>query len=283
MQLITSIPLINQLVRSYYMEGLSVGLVPTMGALHEGHLALVRQALAENDRVVVSIFVNPIQFNNAQDLAKYPRTLSQDQVLLEQVGCHVLFCPTEVDMYPAQPRIGMQFEGLDDVLEGAFRPGHFSGVGVVVSKLFHAAMPHRAYFGQKDFQQCLIIRQLVKDLSFPITLRFCPTVRESSGLALSSRNTRLSALARNTQAPLLYQALQLVAQQLAQGHTAALATAQAHQLLAQEPAIQVEYLSVVDTLTLKPVLGGVANPKEVIVCIAAYLEGVRLIDNLWEL
>ena len=170
----------------------SIGLVPTMGALHRGHLALIQASKAENKLTVCSIYVNPTQFNNSADLEKYPRTLPADIALLEEAGCDVLFCPGNQEMYRDVSTLTMDFGGVDKILEGKFRPGHFSGVGLVVSKLFNIVAPDRAYFGQKDFQQFSVIARLVKELQFGLELRRIPTLRESDGLAMSSRNMRLN-------------------------------------------------------------------------------------------
>ena len=171
-------------------EAKMIGFVPTMGALHEGHASLVRRAVIENDVVVVSVFVNPTQFNDQNDLIKYPRTLEADCMLLEKEGVHVVFAPSVEEMYPEPDTRKFDYAPLDTVMEGKFRPGHFNGVCQVVSKLFMMVEPHKAYFGEKDFQQLAIIREMTKRLDLPVCIVGCPIVRESDGLALSSRNTR---------------------------------------------------------------------------------------------
>ncbi|RYU78715.1 pantoate--beta-alanine ligase [Hymenobacter persicinus] len=259
--------------------GQRIGLVPTMGALHEGHLQLVRAAAQENDVVVVSIFVNPTQFNNADDFRLYPRVPDADAALLAPAGCTVLFLPSVEQMYPRPTVLTFDFGPLERVMEGAHRPGHFNGVATVVSKLFHLSRPHRAYFGQKDLQQVAIIRQLTADLSFDLDLVAFPTVREADGLAMSSRNRRLSPADR-AMAPQLHQALVLGAAALAQGQPAEVAQAAAAQHLAASPGISLEYFEVVDAQTLQPVSGAVQAGQTVALCVAAQLGGVRLIDNL---
>ena len=179
-----------------------------MGALHEGHITLIEKAKQENDVVVSSIFVNPAQFNNPDDLARYPRTLEEDCQKLEAAGCDMVFTPPSTKCTPNQPMLRLNFGELETVMEGAFRPGHFNGVGIVVAKLFNIVQADRAYFGQKDLQQVAVIRRLIRDLSFPVELIRCPTVREADGLAMSSRNRNLTPEERE-QAPALFQALTL--------------------------------------------------------------------------
>ncbi len=260
--------------------GQRVGFVPTMGALHTGHLELVRQAVASCDVVVASVFVNPRQFNNLADLAAYPRVPDEDARMLADAGCHALFLPSETEMYPTTPRTSIGFGPVEEVLEGAHRPGHFAGVGLVVTKLFHAVAPHAAWFGQKDLQQVAVIRQLVRDLDFDLDLVVAPTVREADGLAMSSRNRRLTPQERAA-APLLYQALQAARAALLQGATVAHAEATGRQLLAQEAGFQPEYFSIVDAHTLQalePTTG--LPPTETAIVVAAHLGAVRLIDNV---
>jgi len=255
---------------------ISVGLVPTMGALHAGHLELVRTARAENDLVVCSIFVNPTQFNNPDDLTAYPRTLEADCKLLESAGCDIAFAPSVSEMYPAPLDLRIDFGDLETVMEGAFRPGHFNGVGVVVSKLFNIVQPDRAYFGQKDLQQTIIIKSLVRNLSYPIELRICPTVREADGLALSSRNVRLSPEERAI-APEIFRILTRCKKALLSGAGVAEALEQAKAEFRNQPAFRLEYIELVDADTLKPIQEtGSANA----LCVAAHLGNVRLIDNI---
>lgn len=258
--------------------GRRLGLVPTMGALHEGHLQLVRAAAQACDEVIASVFVNPTQFNNPDDLRLYPRLPEQDAAALAPAGCTVLFMPSVAEMYPQPTVLHFDFGPLERVMEGAHRPGHFNGVATVVSKLFHLARPHVAYFGQKDFQQVAIVRQLIADLSFDLELVVFPTVRESDGLAMSSRNARLSPEARAA-APLLHQVLQQAAAQVRLGVLPAQVQQQALAALAQEPAFTPEYIEVADAQSLQPVAHYEAG-RTVVLCVAAHLGGVRLIDNV---
>ncbi|MEQ9441194.1 MAG: pantoate--beta-alanine ligase [Cyclobacteriaceae bacterium] len=258
----------------------TTGLVPTMGALHEGHLALLNAARQDNDVTICSIYVNPTQFNNAADLEKYPRTLEKDVELLEEEGCDAVFCPSDEMMYPQGKEEALQlgFGHLDQVLEGVHRPGHFSGVGLVVTKLFNIVQPQRAYFGQKDLQQFAVIRQLVADFFLPVKLIRVPIVRNPEGLALSSRNQRLSQEEKQ-RATRLYQSLQLARQRILQGDTVDEARQQGAQLLQSDPAVRVEYFEAVDAESLRPV-SEVAPEQTMAFCVAAYVGGVRLIDNI---
>ena len=255
-----------------------IGLVPTMGALHDGHTTLIERAKQENDLVVSSIFVNPAQFNNPDDLARYPRTLEEDCKKLEAVGCDVVFAPSVNEMYPHSPVLRLSFGELETVMEGAFRPGHFNGVGIVVAKLFNIVQPHRAYFGQKDLQQVAVVRQLVRDLSFPIELIRVPTVREADGLAMSSRNRNLTPSERD-QAPDLFKALMLAHDLLSEGQSTAQAKAAITGFFASHPFLRLEYVEVVNADTLEPA-GEVLAPGQTAICLAAHLGNVRLIDNL---
>ncbi len=256
----------------------SIGLVPTMGALHEGHATLLETARQENDVVVSSIFVNPTQFNNADDLARYPRTLDADYKLLEAAGCDLVFAPSVPEMYADTPRLRLNFGELETTMEGAFRPGHFNGVGIVVAKLFNIVQPDRAYFGQKDLQQVAVIRQLTKELSFPVELIRCPTVREADGLALSSRNRNLTAAERE-QATLLFRALTQAHEMLAEGHSVVQAKQAVQTLFYSQPAFTLEYVDVVNADTLQQANETLA-PGQTAICLAAHLGKVRLIDNL---
>ncbi|MEZ0611014.1 pantoate--beta-alanine ligase [Fibrella sp. WM1] len=269
---------LRQYLTQQRAAGQTIGFVPTMGALHPGHLALVERARQECDLVVVSIFVNPTQFNNPEDLAKYPRTLEQDSAQLESVGTDVLFSPSVAEMYPHPATLRLDFGDLETVMEGASRPGHFNGVGLVVSKLFHMVQPDRAYFGQKDLQQVAVIRRLVRDLSFPIELIRCDTVREADGLAMSSRNVRLSPEER-TQAPALFEALTLAKSKLLAGETPQEANVVVATYLAARPAFTLDYIEVVNADTLQPV-EELQAPGQTALCLAAQLGPVRLIDNV---
>lgn len=256
----------------------SIGLVPTMGALHDGHLTLIQQARQQTDVVVCSIFVNPVQFNNADDLARYPRTLDADCALLESAGCDVVFAPSVDEMYPEAPTLRFNFGELETIMEGAFRPGHFNGVGLVVAKLFNIIQPDKAFFGQKDLQQVAVIRSLIRNLSFPVELVRSPTVREADGLAMSSRNRNLTADERD-QATTLFAALTLAHDELVNGQTPEQAKAAVRDFLNTRPAFRLEYVEVANADTLMPA-DEVLAPGQTAICIAAHLGKVRLIDNL---
>lgn len=258
--------------------GRRIGLIPTMGALHEGHLQLVRAAAQACEEVIASVFVNPTQFNNPEDLRLYPRLPEQDAAALAPAGCTALFMPTVAEVYPQPTVLRFDFGPLERVMEGAHRPGHFNGVATVVSKLFHLAQPHVAYFGQKDFQQVAIVRQLIADLSFDLELVVYPTVREVDGLAMSSRNARLTPEARAV-APLIYQVLQQAAEQVRAGVAPAEVQQRALVALAEAPAFTPEYFEVADAQTLQPIMSYEAG-RPVVLCVAAFLGGVRLIDNV---
>ncbi|RYC72024.1 pantoate--beta-alanine ligase [Spirosoma sordidisoli] len=256
----------------------SVGLVPTMGALHDGHLTLIQQAKEENDLVVCSIFVNPVQFNNPDDLARYPRTLEEDCRLLETAGCDVVFAPSVDEMYPEPPLLKLNFGELETVMEGAMRPGHFNGVGIVVAKLFNIVQPTRAYFGQKDLQQVAVVRRLIRDLSFPVELIRCPTVRETDGLAMSSRNRNLTSAERE-QAPALHEALTLAHDLLREGQSTTQAKAAVTGFFTNHRSFRLEYVEVANADTLQ-LANEVLAPGQTAICLAAHLGNVRLIDNL---
>ncbi len=273
----TTIASLYQYLRSVRFEQ-TIGFVPTMGALHEGHTTLIETARRDNDVVVSSIFVNPVQFNNPDDLARYPRTLEEDCQKLEAAGCDVVFAPSATEMYPESPLLKLSFGELETVMEGAFRPGHFNGVGIVVAKLFNMVQPDRAYFGQKDLQQVAVIRRLIRDLNFPVELIRCPTVREVDGLAMSSRNRNLTPAERE-QAPTLFKALTLAHDLLTDGRSATEVKAAVTALFERNPDFRLEYVEVVNADTLQPVSETLA-PGQTAICLAAHLGKVRLIDNL---
>ncbi|MFD2719221.1 pantoate--beta-alanine ligase [Hymenobacter monticola] len=278
MQILTTAAALHAYTEQARQAGQRVGLVPTMGALHDGHLQLVQAARAACDVVVASIFVNPTQFNNAEDFRLYPRVPEADAALLGPAGCTALFAPSVEEMYPRPAVLRFDFGDLERVMEGAHRPGHFNGVATVVSKLFHMARPHQAFFGQKDWQQVAIIRQLVADLSFDLEIVTCPTIREADGLAMSSRNRRLDATARAV-APLLHRVLETAAAQVRQGVPPTQVKAAADAALAAEPLLTPEYVEVADAETLQP-LDAYVPGRAVVLCLAAHLGGVRLIDNV---
>lgn len=253
-----------------------VGFVPTMGALHEGHGALVRQSAAECGTTVVSVFVNPPQFNDPEDLRCYPRNLESDLELCERWGADIVFAPPVHEMYPEGPLTWVDVSGLTEHLCGRFRPGHFRSVATVVAKLFNIVQPDRAYFGQKDAQQLAVIRRMVRDLDFPLDVAAVPTVRETDGLAMSSRNLRLSSEHRIL-APRLYQALRAAADRAAAGERDANVLRETGSLMLDHPDIRVEYYEVVDASTLEPVT---CIDREVLIAAAIWLGRVRLIDNI---
>ena len=259
------------------VSGKTVGFVPTMGALHEGHLHLIRASVSENDITVCSIFVNPTQFNNAEDFRLYPRIEEQDALMLKAADCDILFMPSAAEMYPATAKVHFNFGELESVMEGAHRPGHFNGVALIVSKLFHIVQPHRAYFGQKDLQQYAIIRQLVTDLNFNLELVRYPIVREEDGLAMSSRNRRLTPEQREI-APQLHHALVLAKNMLPNYSLLQIKNAVAD-YLNDYPEIRLEYFEIVDSVSLQPI-NELEGPQEVALCLAAFLGEIRLIDNI---
>ena len=258
-------------------EGKQIGLVPTMGALHEGHASLVRRAVAENDVVVVSDFVNPTQFNDQNDLIKYPRTLEADCALLEKEGAHIVFAPSVEEVYPEPDTRQFSYAPLDTVMEGKYRPGHFNGVCQIVSKLFMMVEPHRAYFGEKDFQQLAIIREMVKQMQFPLQIVGCPIVRESDGLALSSRNTRLSVEER--QQALNISKTLFASVDFSKTHTVAETQAFVEESIAEADGLELEYFEMVDGLTLQKV-NNWEDTDYIVGCITVYCGEVRLIDNI---
>ena len=259
-------------------EGRSIGFVPTMGALHEGHLELMRRAKKENDLLVVSVFVNPIQFNNPDDLKKYPRNLEKDKELLKSVGCDVLFAPGVEEIYP-EDTITEQFDfgKLETVMEGAFRAGHFNGVAVVVKRLFNIIEPDKAYFGEKDFQQLAIIQKLVKMEKMPLAIVPCPIVREADGLAMSSRNQRLTAEER-VLAPFIYQTLKQ-AVRLEKEKTPQQVKQWVSEQFSSEPLFRLEYFEIADDKELQSVTSW-DKTVGTMGFVAAFLGNVRLIDNI---
>jgi pantoate--beta-alanine ligase len=278
MHLLTTLTDLRQYVNDQKRQGYTLGLVPTMGALHAGHLALVAASRAANDRTVASVFVNPIQFNNPDDLARYPRTLDADRAMLDGAGCDAVFAPSAAEMYPQPPALKFDFGSLETVMEGRFRPGHFNGVGVVVSKLFHFVRPDRAYFGQKDLQQCAVVKRLVDDLSFPLELVVCPTQREPDGLAMSSRNRNLTAEERAV-APFIFRELTKAKTIMADGQAAETVKTVVERDFSENEAFLLEYFEVADPTTLQPLTGRLAG-RPAALCVAAFLGKVRLIDNV---
>ena len=258
-------------------QGKKVGLVPTMGALHAGHASLVKHSAKDNDVTVVSVFVNPTQFNDKNDLIKYPRTLDADCKLLETNGCSFVFAPSVEEMYPEPDTRKFNFAPLDSVMEGAFRPGHFNGVAQIVSKLFDAVKPHRAYFGEKDFQQLAIIREMVKQLNYDLEIVGCPIVREEDGLALSSRNARLSAEEREI-ALKISQTL-FKSRTFAADHSVSETIRFVEESIAAERGLRLEYFKIVNGNTLQE-FGNWADTNYAVGCITVFCGEVRLIDNI---
>ena len=276
MKILTTIQETRAACRAARASG-RLGLVPTMGALHEGHLSLVREAKAQCEAVVVSIFVNPTQFGPSEDLSTYPRTFERDCVLLQKEGVDFVFAPTVAEMYPPGATTFVTVEGLSEKLDGKSRPGHFRGVTTVVSKLFHIVEPDAAFFGQKDAAQVAVIRRMVRDLDLPVEIVACPIVREPDGLALSSRNVYLDP-AQRTSALVLSRSLQKVQKEFAQGQKNAHSLiAAGKQIFAEEPAVRLDYFEIVDPATLDPV-SQITGPA--LVAVAAFVGTTRLIDNV---
>lgn len=263
---------------NYHREqGETIGFVPTMGALHDGHISLMKRANCENDISVVSIFVNPTQFNDKRDLEKYPRTLEADLSLLHSINIDYVFVPSDKEIYPVPDTRVFDFGMLDKVMEGKHRPGHFNGVAQVVSKLFDIVNPHKAYFGQKDFQQLAIIRKLVKILSLNIEIIPCPIIRENDGLAMSSRNVLLTPECRSS-APLIYQTLTEARNKMNSCSVNNLIE-WVKGAVNSNPNLDVEYFELVDAETLEAV-NDWESQKSIVGCIAVHAGTVRLIDNL---
>jgi pantoate--beta-alanine ligase len=274
---LTTVPDLKSWSRTQRSAGKRIGFVPTMGYLHEGHLALVDEARRQADAVILSIFVNPLQFGPTEDLGRYPRDLPRDRALASARGVDALFVPTVAAMYPPGSEVRLSPGPIADRWEGVARPGHFTGVLTVVAKLFHLVEPDLAYFGQKDVQQLTLVRHMVRDLDWPVEIVAVPTVREPDGLALSSRNAYLGAEGRR-RAVVLSRALQAAHQSWRGGETRAAALeGKMREELGREPTVAVEYISIADPEGLEPV--DPANERTV-VAIAARIEGTRLIDNI---
>ena len=277
MKRITTVAELRQLVNAARSEGKKVGLVPTMGALHVGHISLVERCVAENDVTVVSVFVNPTQFNDKGDLERYPRTLDADCRLLQRLGADCVFAPSVEEVYPEPDTREFDFTPLDKVMEGIYRPGHFNGVAQIVSKLFMYVEPDRAYFGEKDFQQLAIIREMVRQMDFKLTIVGCPIVREDDGLALSSRNALLTESQRRTALAISKTLFASVA--YAKQHTLAETKQMVEQAIADTEGLELEYYEIVDGNTLQP-LTAWDDASYVVGCITVYCGKVRLIDNI---
>lgn len=282
MQILTTKQELTQQVEACKRQGKTIGLVPTMGALHEGHGSLVRRAVSENDVVFVSVFVNPTQFNNKEDLAKYPRNLERDAKLLESIGAHFVFAPTPEEMYTAEEMnntFEYDFDGLDKVMEGKMRPGHFNGVVQVVSRLFYLVQPTRAYFGEKDFQQLAIIHQMVersvlKGTFGDLQIIDCPIVRQADGLAMSSRNERLS----DAEKKVVTNIYKILKQSMEWAKNASVKEVEQRvtDAINAVDGLEVEYYEIVDQTTLLPA----KDFSHAIGCVTVYCGPVRLIDNI---
>lgn len=258
-------------------EGQRIGFVPTMGALHEGHLSLINCADQGNDIIVVSIFVNPTQFNDKGDYNKYPRILEKDLQKLNNVKCDFVFTPNEEEMYPEEDDRQFDFGKLDQVMEGQHRPGHFRGVALIVSKLFDIVKPHKAYFGEKDFQQVAVIRHITKQLSYDIEIIACPIIREQDGLAMSSRNMRLTDEQR-ANVSLIHQTL-FRSKEMSQKMSVSETKDWVIRTINKNPLLDVEYFEIVDEITLEPIKDWSQKGNKV-GCVAVHVGTVRLIDNV---
>ena len=277
MKLINTIIGLKSELDAFRNEGKSIGFVPTMGALHAGHASLVERSVKENDVTVVSVFVNPKQFNDKNDLKNYPRTLAADCELLEGLGTTVVFAPAVEEMYPEEDTRRFSFAPLDTVMEGACRPGHFNGVAQIVSKLFYAVEPERAYFGEKDFQQLAIIREMVRQLALPVQIVGCPIVREEDGLAMSSRNTLLSEDERER--ALTISSTLFASADFAQVNSLAATKAFVEDVINDTEGLELEYYRIVDGNTLQEIEEW-GDSDYVVGCIALFCGKIRLIDNI---
>lgn len=278
MKVVDSIPLLRDLISEWKRSGSAVGFVPTMGNLHNGHLKLVKRAKAHCDKVIVSIFVNPMQFGANEDLDAYPRTIDQDKAKLIEVGADAVFLPSVKDMYPAglAAQTFVEVPGISEVLCGASRPGHFRGVATVVCKLFNMVQPDDAFFGEKDFQQLQVIRTLVRDLSMPVTVHGVPTERESSGLAMSSRNGYLTDKEKAT-ASLIFQAMQKIKSAIESGESDFNALESAAVAELERAGFKNDYIKIVNADTFMPAK---AEDSHLVIVVALFMGATRLIDNL---
>ena len=278
MQIFTKIEALKAFLSQKRAKKQTIGLVPTMGALHDGHLFLVQSSKSENQLTVSTIYINPTQFNNASDLEKYPRSIESDMALLEKGGCDALFYPDNQEMYAKTSTVKFEFDHLNQVLEGKSRPGHFSGVALVVSKLLNIVQPDIAYFGQKDFQQFKIISRLVEELKFGVKLRCIPTLREPDGLAMSSRNLRLNGSERK-KAIILVQSLTYAKEAIQQGKALPRIKEDIKTKWENEGGVKLDYFEVADRENLI-LLDNVKDAESSIILIAGFVGEVRLIDNL---
>jgi len=278
MEIISDIAELRQIIQQFKRQEKSIGFVPTMGALHDGHLALIRASTNQNDITICSIFVNPTQFNNAVDLKNYPLEIDADIAKLETANCSVVFMPPKEKMYEKDFLLNIHIGYLEEIMEGKFRPGHFKGVGLIVTKLFNLVEPNRAYFGTKDLQQLTIIRRLTNELLFNIEIVPVSTIREEDGLAMSSRNKLLTTEER-FQAIDLYEALQVAKKKLMAGESVISVQEHIQEFFKSESLIELEYFEIVRTSDLQKITK-IHNVDDVSLCIAGHLGKVRLIDNI---
>ena len=277
MEITSTIRELQEKLNACKKENKIIGFVPTMGALHDGHIELVKRCVAENDICVVSLFVNPTQFNDKNDLLKYPRTLEADCELLKNAGCHYVFAPSEEEMYPEPDTRQFEFGDLDKVMEGFFRPGHFNGVAQVVSRLFDAVKPDKAYFGEKDFQQLAIIREMTRKMNYPVEIMPCPIVRETDGLAMSSRNMRLNDKQR--QESVKISGALFESKELKNRMTIDELKRWVIETINESPEMEIEYFDIVDGDTLQSISQW-KDSDYIVGCVAAFCGKVRLIDNI---
>ncbi len=277
MEIVDSRNVLQSIVKEFRLQGVSVGFVPTMGALHEGHLSLIRRSNKENEITIVSIFVNPTQFNDQDDYKRYPRIISDDIEKLKSINCDFLFTPSKEEMYPEEDKREFDFGNTDKVMEGAHRPGHFRGVALIVSKLFEIVSPHKAYFGEKDFQQVAVIKHLTKLLDLDIEIVPCPIIREKDGLAMSSRNILLSEDQRKN--------VSLISKTLFESVNMMkllnlIETKEwVMRKINENPFLKVEYFEIVDSETLESVIEWTQS-QNITGCIAVHVGNIRLIDNI---
>ncbi len=278
MHILKNIDQLRKYLTSHRLPGSRLGFVPTMGALHEGHLSLVRESVKHNDITLSSIFVNPTQFNNKNDLLHYPKTLEDDLLMLKNEGCSAVFLPDNDIMYPSEPVIGFDIGYLDEILEGAFRKGHFNGVLLIVAKFFNLIKPDLAYFGQKDLQQYVVLKTMVDELFFDLQMVMMPIVRENDGLAMSSRNRRLDEKLR-ANATSFYKALNLAKHNLEEGLAITETKKLVEAYFENREGVSLEYFDIVDSNTLLQV-DKISTTTSTALCIAGYVGEIRLIDNI---
>ncbi|MEQ6121174.1 pantoate--beta-alanine ligase [Reichenbachiella sp. MALMAid0571] len=278
MKVFDSIGSVRSFLNDKRRQGSQIGLVPTMGSLHKGHFNLIKLAAKNNNIVVVSIFVNPTQFNKKEDLQNYPRDLDKDIKALENIGCQAVFVPSEREMYPSNRTLTFEVGYIGKIMEGKFRPGHFAGVALIVTKLFNVIAPNYAYFGQKDLQQLVLIKNLVRELNFDLEIVEVPTVREASGLAMSSRNQRLNGQEKNLAAN-IYKGLQILKNKIVSGIGLETSISETKEFYKNVEGFDLEYLEIVRKSDLLPI-SKFNSDIETALCVAGYVADVRLLDNL---